>query len=105
MTEETLTEEQIRHKEMILKAVVSAGLGLVDSWDFSDDRIRAQLGRFRVLEDDEAGLFEGTCGQLRCEVVGAAKYGNERAAFFFNEDGMDKDASIEVPDMMMLEPE
>ena len=46
--------------------------------------------RVRVLEDDEEeGVFEGDEGVVLIEKVGAAKYGNERAAVFLKCDGRD----------------
>lgn len=79
--------------KMIERAVKSRGFS-IKSWDQDEDypeRPAANLGRFRVLDDDEQrGFFSGTEGVISANVVGAAVYRNERVAFYYTEDGMDE---------------
>lgn len=91
------------HKEMIERACKAQGLD-IKGWetdtDSGEDRPQADLGRVRVLEDDEEhGIFEGTEGVLKASVVGAAQHGNERVHFGYTED--DTDSCVEVRDPSM----
>lgn len=74
----------------------------IKGWFEEDGRPSANLGRVRVMEDDEDhGLFADTEGVLYASVVGAAKHNNEQVAFYYVEDGMDPDAIIRVNDPTM----
>lgn len=94
-------QELQRRRELIDAALTSHGL-TVQSWDRdTDGNIRANLGRFRVLEDDDEGLLSGTEGEVKASVVGAAEYGNRHVAFYFYEDDMDPDAGVRINDLSM----
>jgi hypothetical protein len=98
-------EERERHTQMIDDALKRAGYE-ARSWglDEDDDRVRADLGRFVALEDDEdEGIFEGDLGVLYASVVGAQRYGNERVWFGFMAEGTD--VAVDVRDLSILEPE
>ena len=78
-----------------------------ESWhndaDYEEPRPVANIGRFRVLEDDDdQGLYADTEGFVEVSVVGAPEYNNERVALHFTEDGMDE-PNGEIRDLDVLE--
>lgn len=77
-------------RERIEAAVAQQGFTVV-SWGTDDDGAYASLGQFEVTapDDEDRGIYEGTTGELRASVVGAAEYNNQRVYFAFHEEGMD----------------
>lgn len=97
-------EDEAKHRSLIEKACSSEGL-TIRGWyaDEDEGRIAADLGRGRVLEDDEdEGLFEGDTGKLSCMVVGAAEHGSERVSFAFLTEGAG--SPVEVREPSSVEP-
>lgn len=85
-----------RYKEMIQKWGSEWGYRLTwrsDDVDYDPPRPEASIGRFRALDDDDdAGIYGGTEGEIVLSVVGGPEHNNERVALHWIEDGMDEAA-------------
>lgn len=93
-------QELQRRRELIEREISTYGYP-VKEWGIDEDGdVQANLGRFRVITDDEDfGLFEGDEGVVFAGVVGAAEYNNEGIAFSFQ--GDDFDSGLPLRDLSM----
>lgn len=93
-------QELQRRRELIERTIASYGYPAKE-WGIDDDGdVRADLGRFRVIaNDDDHGLFEGDEGVVFAGVVGAQEYHNESVAFSFQ--GDDFDSGLPLRDLAM----
>lgn len=70
--------------------------------DDEENGLTAELGRFRVIEDDEDhGLYADDEGVLEACIVGSVEYRNQRVSLSFIPDGYD--GGNEVYDPSVLE--
>jgi hypothetical protein len=95
-------EEDMTEQDMIARYAESHGFTVRGWRDDEENGLTAELGRFRVIEDDEdRGLYVDDEGRLEACVVGAAEYGNQRVALSFTPDGYD--SGNDVYDASVLE--
>lgn len=92
-----------RHKQMI-ESKLQAESYPAQNWLLDEDgQTVADLGRFRVVEeDDDHGFYAGDEGTIHASVVGSEKYRNERVAYLLLIDGYD--SAVDVPDISMVDP-
>jgi hypothetical protein len=89
-------------REMIQAAADRMGW-TINGWDHDEDGdLRANLGRFIVIEgDDDEGLYQDDEGVLFISVVGAARFGNQRAHFGFLTEYTDSPVDVRDPSYMV----
>lgn len=78
----------------------------IDGWlEDHEDGVTADLGGYRVIEEDEdKGLYDDDVGQMTASVVGSPEYGNVRVSLTFTPEGNDPGSGPEVNDLSVLEP-
>jgi len=91
-------------QEKIASRAQSYGFS-IQQWGEDDDGLYGSIGRFRVIEDDEArGLYEDDTGEVRLSIVGSADYGNQRVMFGWYPDHNDGEFGDEIYDLSVLDP-
>lgn len=81
---QTFIEEHVRH----------TGYS-VQEWREGEDGLEGSLGKFRANEDNEdAGVYADTEGELVVSIAGAGKYHNERVHLAWVEEGMSEGMEV-----------
>lgn len=97
--------EDDRERALIVARCEKEGITVKDWREGGEDGLTADLGRYRVVEEnDDQGFYADDEGTLTANVVGAAEYRNERVMFTFTPDEQDPGSGPEVDDLTVVDP-